>query len=102
MTATQEESFRVAMVQLYNDAKNDLGYNATYFIQMVSELGGVGTARQLLNATTVSTGFTTLWEHHRLDLSVEAHVLRPEFRDLFSRQELQIAKRRLNEYGYEA
>ena len=28
--------------------------------------------------------FTTLWEHRRLDLTVEAHVLREEFELLFS------------------
>ena len=88
------------MVRIYDTAKRDLSYNATRFIQMVSEHGGLEAARQLLRAPGVSDGFTTLWEHRRLDLSVEAHVLRPEFSDLFSPDERAIAARRLREYGY--
>jgi len=38
-------------------------------------LGGLATAKQLLWSETPSDGFTTLWAHHRLDLTVEAHVL---------------------------
>ena len=86
-----EAEFHVAMVRIYDTAKRDLSYNATRFIQMVSEHGGLEAARQLLRAPGVSDGFTTLWEHRRLDLSVEAHVLRPEFSDLFSPDERAIA-----------
>jgi hypothetical protein len=41
--------------------------DATRFLQMISEQGGLATARQLLWSDTPSDGFTTLWEHHRLD-----------------------------------
>ena len=88
------------MVGIYEVTKRELKYNATRFIQMVSEHGGLEAARQLLRAPGVSDGFTTLWEHGRLDLSVEAHVLRPEFVGLFTAQERAIAVRRLSEYGY--
>lgn len=65
---------------------------------MVSEVGGVAAARQLLHATTVSDGFTSLWLAKRLDLSVEAHVI--TFADLFTNEERRIAQHRLDEYGY--
>src|SRR5215207_4204791 len=42
-----------------------------------------------------------MWQHQRLDLTVEAHVLKPEFQHLFSPQELDIARSRLREYGCE-
>jgi hypothetical protein len=58
--------------------------------------------RKVERAPQVSDGFTTLWEHGRLDLSVEAHVLRPEFVGLFSAEERAIAAKRLSDYGYEA
>jgi len=67
---------------------------------MLSERGGFATARHLLQASTVLDGFTTLWERHRLDLTVEAVVLRQEFAPLFTLQELEIARSRLEEYGY--
>ena len=43
--------------------------------------------------------FTTLWELKRLDLSVEAFVLRSEYAPLFTEEERGIARARLKEYG---
>lgn len=48
----------------------------------------------------MSDGFPTLWEGGRLDLCVEAHVLRPEFEPLFDDAERRTARRRLSDYGY--
>ncbi len=88
------------MVEVYRRAKQEAGYHATYFLQMVSERGGLATARHLLQTSSVSDGFTTLWERHRLDLTVEAVVLRQQFAPLFTEQELRTARSRLEEYGY--
>lgn len=98
---TLEADFHEAMIQIYTDAKNQLGYTATRFIQMVSERGGLETARHLLNVPGVSDGFTTLWEKGSLELSVEHRVLEPRFRPLFTEEELRVARDRLAEYGYE-
>ena len=88
------------MIGIYETAKRELGYNATRFLQMVSAQGGVTTARQLLWSDTPSDGFTTLWEHHRLDLTVEDHVLRAEFASLFSDGDREKALTRLKDYGW--
>jgi hypothetical protein len=95
-----ERQFHKAMVGVYESAKRETGYNATRFLQMISEQGGVATARQLLHSPQVSDGFTALWERRRLDLAVEAVVLRPEFDTLFSDEEREIARERLASYGY--
>jgi hypothetical protein len=87
------------MKAVYERAKGEAGYHATYFIQMVAEQGGLATARQLINSTTPSQGFTELWERSRLDLTVEALVLQPRFAHLFTRRELQVAKQRLADHG---
>jgi hypothetical protein len=42
-----------------------------------------------------------LWENKRLDLSVEALVIRPEYHSLFSGEERKICIERLKEFGYE-
>jgi hypothetical protein len=82
------------------DSQRELGYNATRFLQMLSEHGGLVTAKQLLWADKPSDGFTTLWDHGRLDLTVEAHVLLPEYEDLFSESDRQRARDRLEQYGW--
>ena len=83
------------MREIYRVAKAEVGYTATRFIQMVAERGGVEAARHLIQASTPSDGFTTLVLANRLDLTVEHHLLRPEFDSLFSTEERRIARRRL-------
>jgi len=97
---TVERAFHRAMVRIHEQARDEVGYNANRFIQMVAELGGVETARRLLDASGVSDGFTTLWEAGRLDISVEAVVMRPEFEVLFDQRRLRTAPERLEQYGY--
>ncbi len=99
-TAFVDEADELSDVEVYRRAKQEAGYHATYFLQMVSERGGLATARHLLQTSSVSDGFTTLWERHRLDLTVEAVVLRQQFAPLFTEQELRTARSRLEEYGY--
>jgi hypothetical protein len=95
-----ERRWNRAMVTIYETAKRELNYNATRFLQMLSEQGGLATARQLLWSDTPSDGFTTLWEHHRLELTVEAHVLHEEFRSLFTDEDRERALDRLQQYGW--
>ncbi|GLY07902.1 caspase family protein [Actinoplanes sp. NBRC 101535] len=98
--AALERNFHRALVQGYQDMKRQINYNATIYIQMISRLGGLGAARQLLHTSSVSSGFTTLWEKKRLDLAVEAFVLREPWNTLFTDDEVRIARERLAEYGY--
>jgi hypothetical protein len=97
-----KQDFDDAMMDVYKRALNESGYKATRFLQMLHEHRGLETARILLHASNVSEGYVALWERKRLDLTVEALVLAPEWRGLFSEQEHEIARRRLAEYGYKA
>ena len=95
-----ETEFHAAMVKIYETAKRELNYNATYFLGMVSDHGGVEAAHHLLATDKPSDGFTTLWSAGRLDLSVEAHVLDRHFEPLFTEAERRTARLRLEQYGY--
>ena len=90
------------MRDIYLRAKAEAGYNATYFLQMLSQVGPVETARRLVTSTQPSQGFTALWERRRLDLTVEAHVLQTRFDALFTDAERDAARTRLTAYGYTA
>jgi hypothetical protein len=87
--------FHDAMLDVYRRAKQEAGYNATRFLEMVTSEGGLTTARRLLASPTVSDGFAALWAAGRQDLTVEAVVLQPEFAALFTPGELQQAASRL-------
>lgn len=95
-----EKRFEQEMLDLYFLAKKECGYNATRFLQLVSEKGGPAAAKQLIRKEGGTDGFAALWEHHRLDLSVEAHVLKPEYEVLFTEEERRICKERLAQFGY--
>lgn len=100
MTDQLVDEFHRAMLSIYERAKRECRYNASFFLGMVSQRGGYQAARDLLHARTVSDGFTRLWELGRLDLSVEALVLQPEWRALFTDDDLAIARERLAQLGY--
>lgn len=95
------DTFDSAMFDIYRRAKSEAGYNATIFLQMISDRGGLDTAKYLINAAKASDGYTQLYERGRLDLTVEALVVgQPRWQHLFESEELERAKRRLVEYGY--
>ena len=95
-----EAQFHQAMIDIYVIAKRACKYNATYFLGMVTEHGGLEAARRLLASENTSDGFGTLLLCGRLNLTVEAHVLKPEFRKLFTHEEIAVATKRLQEFNY--
>ena len=92
--------FNKAMHEIYRKARVETGYNATVFLRMLHDRGPMETAHFLIHTNKPSDGFTALWERHRLDLTVEAHVLRDRFEELFTDDERETCRRRLLDYGY--
>lgn len=96
-----EAAFDQAMLDIYSLAGRATGYWAGYFLRSVRKDGGPEAARKLLWKSGTSAGFERLKEEGRLDLSMEALMLRPEFRELFSAEERARASERLAAHGYE-
>jgi hypothetical protein len=95
-----EKKFNEDMKNIYLTAKKELKYNASRFWQLVIDKGGVQAAKILIAKDGGTYGFEVLWEHRRLDLSVEAHVLGPEYVDLFSDEERNMCRDRLERFGF--
>lgn len=94
-----EDNFAQRMTDIYRRGRDEVGYNATYYRSMLAELGPLGTAHKLLATPAISDGFAALWERGRLDLTVEAVVAEPQFAELFSAEEIAMARRRLEQFG---
>ncbi|MEV0946542.1 DUF262 domain-containing protein [Rhodococcus sp. NPDC049939] len=90
------------LVSCYDRASREAGYTSPQLRSMLADLGPLATARKLLSSPTVSDGFADLWERNRLDLTVEAKVLDPRFNSLFTEDEVAVARRRLEQFGYAA
>ena len=97
-----EKRFEQEMIDIYMTAKKECGYNASRFLQMLGAKGGLAAAKQLISKPGGTDGFTTLWENGRLDLSVEAHVLKHEYAELFIDEERRMCRERLEQFGYMA
>ena len=100
MPSQLELKFHEEMKNIYFSGKKELGYNATRFWQLVCDMGGVKAAKMLIAKEGGADGFVTLWQSGRLDLSVEAHVFHTVYRELFTDEERQLCKERLESYGY--
>src|SRR4051812_7676755 len=80
--------FDAAMFDIYRRAKSEAGYNATIFLRMISDRGGLATAKYLLNSPKPSDGYTHLYERGRLDLTVEAMIVEnTRWHELFTKEE---------------
>lgn len=101
MTGQLERDFHNAMLEIYRRALSECNYKPIRFLQMVNERGGLQAAKDLLKADRHSEGLTTLWEHNKLSISMEALVLQPCWCSLFTEVELAVARKRLSELGYD-
>lgn len=101
MSSDIEQLFDTAMMNIYRRARFEAKYNATRYLQMLNEHRGIETAKILLHSCTVSDGYTALWERGRLDLTVEALILDPQWNELFTDEERRIARNRLIDYGFQ-
>lgn len=88
--------FHEAMLGIYVKAGKECKYYARRFLQMVRNRGGLQAAKKLLRNPGLSPGLIRLKECKRLDLSMEALILQPEWQELFSDEERAIAKKRLD------
>ncbi len=94
-----QDEFHTAMLTTYEEGVKR-GYYPTLFLQMLHEHGGVGTAKRLLAAQEPQTGLYRLWELGLLRESMEAHVIQKKFEPLFTAEEIQEARKRLDELGF--
>lgn len=95
-----ETEFAERMKAVYERGRSEAGYNASYFVSMLAQYGPQETAHKLLASPAISDGFAELWERKRLDLTVEAIVVEPQFSELFSENEIELARKRLEQFGY--
>ncbi len=104
MSSSLEDQFHAAMLHIYECAAQlKPPYRATRFLQMVQSSGGKVAADQLLASANPSAGFTELFLRGRenLKLSVEYLVLQQPWNQLFTEEQLEVARKRLVDVGVE-
>lgn len=100
MTA-KEEAFHREMLAIYDNVRKHVrGYTPSYFRKKVINSGGVTAAKHWLAKKGVSNGFKRLARESKLVFSMEALVMKSEYAELFSDDEINIAQKRLEKYGW--
>lgn len=82
-------------------AAKECKYRPNRFNQMLAQYGGVETAKKLIATGMVtgipSEGYTKLYALERLDLTMEDSVCKPEYRSLFTQEEIQYCRQLLGD-----
>ena len=93
-----------AFIQAYQTAGREVGYWGRRFLQAVKRNGGLATAQRMLLPRNAGQrkGLDAILEAGKPELSVEAVVLQPRFRAMFTGAELKAAEERLGDYGRQA
>lgn len=96
-----EDELNAALVDAYQRSGEEVGYWGTRYLQAVRRNGGLATAKRMLKPRNAGQrkGLDALLEAGRPDLTLEAIILQPPFRTLFTDDELAVAAERLGEYG---
>lgn len=97
----QDDPLTQALHLNYQRAGREMKYWASYFLRELKKYGGLKVAKRMLAKATRAgdtKGFLALADAGRPDLSLEAVVLSPEFRSLFTAGELAIAEERLKRF----
>lgn len=96
------EAFHQEMLDLYGEALRRCGYQPRQFLRMVVENGGLQAVKMLLAKPEVSSAFGALWMLGARELTVEAFVVLPRWRPLFSNEEVACAESRLQAFAVKA
>jgi hypothetical protein len=99
--SSRQKDFTGAMLDLYRRTLKEVGHRASSLLDMVNSRGGYETAISLIYALQPSSGYTVLQGRQRLDLTVEALVLRPEWIDVFNDEDRQRCYTRLKKYEFQ-
>lgn len=98
------DTFHEAALAVYEQGKQATGYRGTRYLQKVRKDGGLKAAKSWLRPRAGNDaptgGFLKLVDCKRLDLSLEAQVIKQPWSQLFTDEELNVARSRLARYGY--
>ena len=89
-----EQEFTLACKRAIAECRT-LGYNPSVWTRTVEEHGGVVTARRLIKSGDMQAGLLRLLSLGRVDLTVEHAVLDERWHDLFTDEERDLARWRL-------
>lgn len=102
MIEAKKIRFSEAVADLYKRTQIECNHRQTFLKDLVDSMGGYRAAKKILGNKKYLIGLASLKNYNRLDLSVEALVVDPQWDGIFTRRQLEVANSRLAQYGYGA
>ena len=98
---SHEDELTTAFIVGYHEAGKAVGYWGNRFLQAVRKDGGLATAKRMLLPRNAGQRkcLDALLEANHPELTVEAIILQPRVRSLFTAAKIAIAQQRLGDYG---
>ena len=91
--------FAAALDAAWEAWRSEAGYTWKRYKPMVRRYGAVGTVKRQVVKPDASPGFLKLLAAGRLDLTMEALILKSDFAPLFTYHKRDAARERLRRYG---
>ena len=95
-----EKKLQQEVIQNCEIAEKEYECKMTKFLQTIERFGIVKTAQEILRKGRTSDGFNKLAEAGRLDLTMEAVIVKGEYAELFTDEQVNDCYRLLCEKGY--
>ncbi len=96
-----KRELRERYISTYNECKKFKYFPRAFLDMVVSNEDIVEVTKKLVHKEGGTSGFTTLFENTRMNLSVEKIILEPRYRELFAREDLRAAYDRLKQFKYD-
>ncbi|MEF9960727.1 MAG: hypothetical protein RR448_09785 [Niameybacter sp.] len=95
-----EKQFEQELIKNCELAQKECGYTSTRFLQTIEKFGGVKTAQEILRKGRLSDGFEKLQQAGRIELTMEASMIKRPYAELFTDDEVNTCYEVLCEHGY--
>lgn len=100
MIEAKKIRFSEAVSDLYKRTIYECNHRQTFLKDLMESMGGYRAAKKVLGNKKYLIGIASLKAYNRLDLSVEALVVDPQWEGIFTKRQLEVANARLSQYGF--
>lgn len=98
--STLEKQFNEALIKNYEEAQSKCNCRVTRLLQNIAKFGGVKTAKEIIRKGRMSDDFEQLQKAGLIHLTMEATIVKAQYGELFSDDEVNSCYEVLCEHGY--
>lgn len=96
----QKKAFHQDIINLYKRIRKEVKYTPPQLFETINKYGGYEAVIKYIITDSNIFLFSLLWENERLDLSLEALVTNPKYKEIFPDDIVKYCDKRLKEYNY--